>query len=49
MQKDPYEVKYQWLSNKREGANMQHWNDFEAFIGKLNDMDDIYKRIEEYH
>ena len=28
---------------------MQHFNDSEAFIEYLKDMDDIYKNIEEYN
>ena len=45
--KDPYEAKYQLLINKCDFADMKHFNDFEAFIEYLNDMDDIDKNIEE--
>ena len=30
--KDPYEAKYQYLINKREGAGINHFNDPKAFI-----------------
>ena len=43
---DPYETKYQFLINKREKTCLKHFNDF---IEYLNDMDDIYENIEEYH
>ena len=48
--KDPYEVKYQFLINERESRGLQHCNDSndsKVFIEYLNDMDDIYKNIEE--
>ena len=45
--KDPYEEKYQLLINKREGADIKHLNDSEAFIKYSNDMNDICKNIEE--
>ena len=44
--KDPYEVKYQFLINKRERIGLKHFNGSKAFIEYLNDMDDIYKNIE---
>ena len=31
--KDPYEAKYQYLSNKGEGVCIDHFNDPKAFIG----------------
>ena len=37
------------LINKREGAVINHFNDSETFIEYSNDMDDIYKNIEEYN
>ena len=37
--KDPYEVKYQYLINKREKVGLDHFND----------MQDVYKNIEEYN
>ena len=45
--KDPYEAKYQYLINKREGVGINHFNDPKAFIEYLNDMRDVYKNIDE--
>ena len=45
--KDPYESKYQYLINKREGVGIKHFNDPKAFIQYSNDMHDIYKNIDE--
>ena len=45
--KDPYETKYQFLIHKSEGTGWKHFNNSEDFIEYLNDMDDIYKSIEE--
>ena len=36
--KDPYEAKYQFLINKREGAGLKRFNDPKVFIGYSNDM-----------
>ena len=47
--KDPYEVKYQLLINKRESTGLKYFNDSKAFIEYSNDMDDIYKNIEEHN
>ena len=47
--KDPYEAKYQLLTNKRENTGLMYLNDSKAFIECSNDMDDIYKNIEEYN
>ena len=47
--KDPYEAKYQFLINKRENTGLKHLNDSKAFIECSNDMDVIYKNIEEYN
>ena len=46
--KDPYESKYQYLINKREGGGVNHFNDPKAFIEYSNDMHDVYKNINEY-
>ena len=35
--------------NKRESTGLKHFNDSKAFIEYSNDMDDIYKIIEEYN
>ena len=47
--KDPYEAKYQLIINKRESAGLKHLNDPKAFIEYSNDMQDVYKNIEEYN
>ena len=40
--------KYQLLMNKRESTDIKYLNDSKAFIKYSNDMNDIYKNIEEY-
>ena len=47
--KDPYESKYQYLINKREGVGINHFKDRKAFIEYSNDMHDVYKNIKEYN
>ena len=47
--KDPYEGKYQFLINTWESTGLKHFNDSKAFIENSNEMDDIYKTIEEYN
>ena len=47
--KDPFQVKYQFLINKRESTGLKHPNDPKAFIEYSNDMQDIYKNINEYN
>ena len=47
--KDPYEAKYQFLINKRESTRLDHFNDPNAFIEYSNDMQDVYKNIDEYN
>ena len=47
--KDPYEAKYQFLVKKQESIELKHLNDSKAFIEYSNDMNDIYKNIEEYN
>ena len=47
--KDPYESKYQYLINKREEVGINHFNDPKAFIVYSNDMNDIYKNIDDYN
>ena len=46
--KDPYKAKYQQLINKRESTGLKHFNDSEALTEYSNDIDDIYKNIEEW-
>ena len=47
--KDPYEKKYQYLINKREKVGLNHFNDPKVFMEYSNDMQDVYKNIEEYN
>ena len=42
--KDPYEVKYQLLINKRESNSLKYLNNPEAFIEYSNEMHDIYQK-----
>ena len=44
--KDPYEAKYQYLINKREKIALDHFKDPKAFMEYSNDMEDVYKNIE---
>ena len=46
--KDSFEAKYKLLINKPDGAGITHLNDPQAFIESSNNMDGIYKNIEEY-
>ena len=45
--KDPYEAKYQFLISKRESTGLKYFNDPKAFIEYSNDMQDVYKNIDE--
>ena len=47
--KDPYEAKYQYLINKREKVGLGHFNDSKAFMKYSDDMQDVYKNIEDYN
>ena len=47
--KDPYEKIYQYLINKREKVEFNHFNDPKAFMEYSNDMQDVYKNIEDYN
>ena len=47
--KDPYEAKYQYLINKREKVGLDHFKDRKAFMEYSNDMEDVYKNIENYN
>ena len=47
--KDPYEVKYQLLINRRVNTGLKYFNDTKAFIEFSNNVDNIYKNIEEYN
>ena len=46
--KYPSKAKYQSLINKRESAGLKHLNDSNTFIKYWNNIDNIYKNIEEY-
>ena len=45
--KDAYQAKYQFLINKQKGTGLKHFNDSKALTDYSNDIDDIYKNIEE--
>ena len=47
--KDPYEAKYQYLINKKEGVGINDFNDLKAFIEHSNDTRNIYKNIDDYN
>ena len=47
--KDLYEAKYQYLINKIEKVGLDHLKDPRAFIESSNDMQDVYKNIEDYN
>ena len=47
--KDPYEAKYQYLINKREKVGLDHFDDPKAFMEYSNDMQYVYKNIEDYN
>ena len=46
--KDPYEKNYQYLINKSEKVGLNHFNDPKAFMEYSNDIQDVYKNIEDY-
>ena len=41
--------KYQYLINKREKAGLNHYDDLKAFLEYSNNMEGVYKNIEEYN
>ena len=47
--KDPYEKKYQYLINKREKVGLDHFKDPKTFTEYSNDMEVVYKNIENYN
>ena len=47
--KDPYETKNQFLINKREKVVLDHFDDPKAFVEYSNDLQDVYKNIEDYN
>ena len=42
-----YEAKYQFFNNKHKKIALKYYNDFKVFIEYLNDMQDVYKNIED--
>ena len=47
--KDPHKAKYQFLINKRENTGLKHFNGSKTFLEYSNDMQDVYKNIDEYN
>ena len=47
--KDPYVAKYQYLINKREKGGLNNFKEPMAFIEYSNDMQHVYKNIEDYN
>ena len=47
--KNPYEAKHQYLVNIREKIGLKRFCDPEVFIQYSNDMQDVYKSIDEYN
>ena len=47
--KDPYESKYQYLVNKKEGVDINHFKGPKTFTEYSNGMHDVYKNIDEYN
>ena len=47
--KDPYGAKYQYLIKKREKVGQDHFKDPKAFTEYSNDMQYLYKNIEDYN
>ena len=47
--KDPYEAKYQYLTNKCEKVGLDCFNDPKAFMEYSKDILDVYKNIEDYN
>ena len=45
--KNSHEAKHQFLINKRESIGVKHFNDPIVFIEYSNDIQDVYKNIEE--
>ena len=47
--KDPYAAKYQYLINKCEKVGLDNFKDPRTFMEYSNDMQDVYKNIENYN
>ena len=46
--KDPFEVKHKLLIRKHKSVGLKHYNDFKTFNEYSNDMQDVFKNLEEY-
>ena len=49
MQRIHMNKEYQYLINKPEKVGLNHFNDPKAFMKYSNDMQDVYKNIEDYN
>ena len=49
MQKTHMQKTHQFLINQIESTELKHFNDPEGFIESSNDMQNVYKNIEEYN
>ena len=47
--KEPFEAKYQMLIKKRESTGLKYFHDSKVCIEYSNDMEDVYKNIEEHN
>ena len=47
--KDPYEAKYKFLINKEESTGLKHFDHPKGSIEYSNDMQAVYKNIDEYN
>ena len=47
--KDPYEAKYQYVINKREKNGLENLTDSKAFIEYSNNIQDVYKNVEDFN
>ena len=47
--KDPYEAKYQFFIDKRGRTGLNYFNDSKDFIDYSNDIQNVYKNIDEYN
>ena len=47
--KDPYKAKYKFFINKKESAELNHFNDLKAFLEYSNNIQDVYRGIDEYN
>ena len=47
--KDPYETKYTYEKYPYEKVGLDQFNDLKAFMEYSNDMQDLYKNIEDYN